>query len=327
MVNLTFIYMNNKYIKSINYNETLIVDELKLYASILYIDIKNLCFLINGKKLSINYKQKIKDFNKKNLVINVFYLDIQNVKNNNEQLDYIICPECEEPASFIINNDKISIDSCVNNHNLSNLSIDEFMSFQCIKKSDIKCFKCKNIKSYYNNFFICSCGDYICPLCKSEHINKDHKLTIYKNKLFYCNKHIYEFVSFCNNCHINLCKVCEEEHKSHKIILLKKIIPNNIDEINNEFEDFKKIVNEYKTGFKTIKKKFNNYIDNITNKLELYDKLYTIMYNSFQSLQNYENIKNINNLKTNKFNANISKKYESTKNSINNLIEKDNNNK
>ena len=103
-------------------------------------------------------------------MINVFNLDIKNIKRN-EQLDYLICPECEEIALITFNKDKISIENCPNNHKLSNLSIDEFMNFQYINQSYIKCSQCKNSISLYNNFFICTCGEYICPLCENKHLN------------------------------------------------------------------------------------------------------------------------------------------------------------
>ena len=64
-------------------------------------------------------------------MINVLNLDIKSIRRN-EQLDYLICPECEEIALITFNKDKISIENCPNNHKLSNLSIDEFMDFQHI---------------------------------------------------------------------------------------------------------------------------------------------------------------------------------------------------
>ena len=140
---ITFIYINNKYSKKIKNNNTLIVDELKSFGSIISNNINQLYFLCDGKKISFNNKHKIKDFNRKNLLINVFNLDIKNIKRN-EQLDYLICPECEEIALITFNKDKISIENCPNNHKLSNLSIDEFMNFQNLNY--IECFKCNNIK-------------------------------------------------------------------------------------------------------------------------------------------------------------------------------------
>ena len=324
MTKIIFIYLNNKYTKTIKNSNVLIANELKSYSSIFSKNIKKLYFLYNGKQLSINTKKKIIDFNKKHLVINVFNLDIKNLKKK-EKIECVLCPECEEIATITFNKDKISIDNCPNNHKLSNLSIDEFMHFQNNNQSHIKCFQCKNNKSYYNHFFICTCGQYICPLCEKKHrINKDHKLIDYKIKNFICNKHIYEFVSYCNTCNINLCNKCEENHKTHKIMIYKKIIQNQKNELDKIY-DYNTKINKYKKDFLKIKECLNNYINNILNKLDEYDIFYNYIFNVFQQLKNYENIKLIQNLKNYRFTEGFNNIYESIKNNLNYLLEKDRN--
>ena len=90
-----------------------------------------------------------------------------------------------------------------------------------------------------NNFYICSCKEYICQLCINKHQeNFNHNLIDINNRYSICNKHIIKFISYCSICKLNLCEKCEIEHEKHKnkILIYKKEIPNEkkINEIKKE---------------------------------------------------------------------------------------------
>ena len=251
MSEITFVYMNNKYNQIIKNKEILIAKELINYANILNKNINQLYFIHNGRYLSINNKKRIKDFHKKNIIIFVFKLDNNNSKNKeNRKLTSIICPECEDIAIVNSNDSKVSIENCVNNHKITNLSIDNFLYLQNYNYSEIKCLECLNKSIYYDNFYICSCKNYICPICIKKHKNKnkDHTLIDYQKRFNNCQEHNNEFKLYCQNCNINLCFSCQEErHNNHKILNLKEIKPNenNINEIYIQINNSKDKINEF----------------------------------------------------------------------------------
>ena len=207
MVKITFVYMENKYDMIIKNKEILISNLLINYSSILNITINQLYFIYNGKNLSINNKKRIIDFKKMNIIIFVFNLEInKNKENKNKKITSIICSECENIAIANNYDSKLSIENCVNNHKVTDLSVDAFLYLQYYK-SEIKCIECQNNIIYYNIFYICSCENLICPLCKKLHKekNKEHNLIEYKNRFNYCQEHNKEFKLYCQYCNIYLC--------------------------------------------------------------------------------------------------------------------------
>ena len=99
--------MENKYNMAIENNEILISDAFINYVSILNKNINELYFIHNGKYLSIDNNKKIIDFIKQNIII--------------------ICSECENFAIANSYDFKLSIENCVNNHKITDLSIDVFL--------------------------------------------------------------------------------------------------------------------------------------------------------------------------------------------------------
>jgi len=230
---------------------------------------KNLIFLYKGKNILENKDILNKIKNKNNIIITVIKKNI--IKNN---IENIICPECQELTFLNINEDNIiKLDNCINNHK-KEYSINEFIENQEneeIKENKIKCDICNNDKSLYNNnFYICTCKKNICQLCIINHTkDKDHNVLYYNQKYSFCNKHLFEFISYCSLCNMNLCKNCEKEHEKHKnkIILYKK---EKLDdkkkkeiEIEIEIKNNLEKINEYKNEINQIKDMFNVYIKNI----------------------------------------------------------------
>ena len=221
MTIITFIYENNQFTKIDNDKNKLLIHILFEYSSIINKDIKELYFMINGKKLNFKNKEKISNLEKDNVTIIVLNLK----KKENKELNQIICPECKNMAILNFDGDKILLNNCINKHSYIHYSMNEFMKNQIVE--ELKCDSGKNDKYLYNDkFYICSCKKNICQLCAKSHDRK-HKMIKYNDKFYKCIKHNDNFISYCNNCYMNLYEKCEEMHDNkHKIILFKEKKPN-----------------------------------------------------------------------------------------------------
>ena len=160
---------------------------------------KDLIFLYKGKKIEINNKKLMYKLNNNIRILVINKQMNKQLKNKND--DYITCPICSNLSYLNINkNDyNISLYNCVNNHQINNLSIDEYIKNQ--NKDKIKCAFCNNSKNLYNqNFFICTCGKYLCKLCSEKHNIKNHNVIEYDKRYTVCNNHGKEFISYCKDC-------------------------------------------------------------------------------------------------------------------------------
>ena len=145
-------------------------------------------------------------------------IKIENIIKSKE----IIYPKCNENILIKIDNYKINLFNCKNNHNIDNILLNEYENNIDISK--IICDNCKiNNKSntYNNEFYRCNiCKINLCPLCKSKH-NINHKIINYDNKNYICEIHNKEYIKYCNNCKSNICMICLKEHKNYSIIDLE----------------------------------------------------------------------------------------------------------
>jgi len=231
-----------------------------------------------------------------------------------------------------INEGKITLKNCCNNHKLQNLSISLFINLQNnTGKKDNYCANCNNNLNYYNLFYACSCNNFICPLCIDEHNkkNENHYQIINNKKFIICDKHNSLFNSFCNKCNKNLCNKCENEHKEHKLVFFKAIIPNtkSIIDIKNEIEIFKNNLDKFKEDLNKVKEKYIELESNINIKFNNYNILYNIIQNLIENLDNeentYENLITIIHLNLKKFNKELFTLFENIKLKYYNLIEKE----
>ena len=109
----------------------------------------------------------------------------------------VICPECGEESIIELNDYKITLSNCINNHYLSNILINEYIDYQKIDESKIICHNCSKIKSnIYNNqlYKCCSRNINLCPLCKDKH-DKKHLIIDYELKNYLCNIHGERYIS------------------------------------------------------------------------------------------------------------------------------------
>ena len=169
---------------------------------------ESLLYLYQGEKIKSEKKLEdiISQLDKQNKSMKIL---VQTIKKTNLNINnfvkpkYIVCPECNEKARMKIEDYKIHIFDCINNHDKTIL-LDEFNNKLDISK--IKCNNCDNNKSKTHDklFYKCfNCNINLCPLCKSTHDNK-HSIINYDLKDYICNQHNKEYIKYCKECKLNL---------------------------------------------------------------------------------------------------------------------------
>ena len=270
-------------------------------------EIKNptsLFYLYNGNKLNLDLTLNELIGRDNNNAQNIKILVNPCIDNNPINIYYrpkfIICPQCEENARIKIQNFKITIYECKNNHINNNISLKTFEETQKINLSKIICEKCKvNNKgsTHENKFYRCTnCKMNLCPLCKGEHVKKGHRIINYDDQYYKCDDHNESFVEYCNDCNKNLCFICQKLHYKHKRKSYLELLPN--------MEEVKSKINLLKIEID----KFTNWVSSIINKLieikensEIYFKIYEKIMNDFdESKRNYEILQNLNEINDNK---------------------------
>ena len=108
---------------------------------------KNLVYyLYNGDKINeeLTLEQIINNnnINKIKILVNLINEEIN--KNTIIRSKNIICPECKENIRIKIEDYKIKLYGCKNNHNLDNILLEEYEDTQNIDISKIKCEICKD---------------------------------------------------------------------------------------------------------------------------------------------------------------------------------------
>ena len=106
--------MRRKYQKIIKNPNILLSEEINKLSSTLQISLDNLYCLYHGQSLN-NTRIKISDFKKMNLFIYIFNITKIKVKSD-DQLNNLLCPSCEKLISMTINEGKITLKNCCNNH-------------------------------------------------------------------------------------------------------------------------------------------------------------------------------------------------------------------
>ena len=269
-------------------------------------------FLYNGSLINLDLKlsQIINDTDKefKRMILLVDETS-EEFATPDKEIKNIICPKCKEICFININNYKIFLNKCKNQHNIENLLLNDFESQQTIDLKTIKCDNCTNNKSNCNNFYKClNCEKNLCPQCKSNH-DKSHKTINYDEKDYKCSKHFESFNSYCKNCNKNLCPLCKEdnEHIGHEIILFNDLeinessLKENLKELKTKIELLKKEVNKITYKLEYIIKNMENYYNinqQIINNYEPNKRNYQILYN-IKELNNSSIIKDIDEIVSN----------------------------
>ena len=287
-------------------------DICQKYANKIEIDKNNLYFSYNGKagkefNEELMFEEMINSEDKTRNLMTILVFSNE-LKNNSVITDIIkskdvICPECKESIKMDIVNYKVILSDCKNNHKFDKILLNEFDDTQKIDRIKIICDICEtsNKSNAYNKqFFRCNtCQKKICPLCQSKH-DKSHKMINYDDKNYVCETHNEIYNSYCEKCKINLCTMCEGEHK-HKKIYFKDIIINK-DDLIAQMEEIKKNIVLFNNRAKFI----INIVNDVLDKINKYYKIYEDIINNYDDKnKNYEILCNLNKIKYNNINQEL----------------------
>ena len=298
MVDIEFNYQQKKTVIQAKIDDSF-TNVISKFISKTKLDLNNIFFLSNGKNLNKNEKVKsiMSESEKRNKKMIILVYDINNTINigntNIIKSKDIICPICQENCLFNLRNFRIKLYGCKNGHKTENIKLKDFNKTQVIDISKIKCDKCKSknkSETFNNEFYVCyECKMNLCPLCKSVH-DKTHSIINYDNKNYVCNKHNETLFKYCEDCKIDMCLSCVDEHKGHNIqsyednlVNLKhpKSILNYLD---NSINKFKKNLEEAIFKFKSIKENLDIYYNLFNDMLNKYEKNknrnYNFLFNS-----------------------------------------------
>ena len=273
-------------------------------------------FLYSGEKISLNTTKKLSELNNKdtNITISVYLKEeSSNISSNTKVINAmpspklkespnIICPKCKNVAEIIIDNNKITLLNCGNNHIIPDIYLNDFINTQYIDESLIKCDLCKKNKIELNEMnskiFICKCGIYVCYDCIAKH--EHHKFIDYNKKSFFCAEHGKIFNGFCKSCNKNICLVCTgDKHKTHEKILFKHIAPNEkfMNDLKASSNELTEKINKFKNDLKDLVNVFISISNNIQNDLTIYLNLIQNITKDYnRDATNYQQIKNILNI-------------------------------
>ena len=144
-------------------------------------------YLYNGDKINeqLTFDKIVNDKNINKIKILVYLINEELNMNNITKSKNIICPECKENIRIKIEDYKIKLYECKNNHIIDNIILEEYEKTQNIDISKIKCDICKEKNkgnTRDNLFYRCiKCKINICPLCKLKH-KKSHNIINYELK-------------------------------------------------------------------------------------------------------------------------------------------------
>ena len=263
-----------------------------------------------GLNEELTFEQTANSEDKKRNKMNILVYENQTeiIINNKIKSKNIICPECKENIKMDLKDYKINLYDCINGHRTDNILLNEFEETQMIEQDKIICEICQKNKknnSYENKFFNClTCTKNICSLCTLNH-SKEHKIINYDEKYYICHKHNDKFISYCEECKINLCLLCNE-HKVHKRILFTDIFPDK-DNLMKRKEELKNNLERFIKEIDYFKKILVNILSDVSNKMNLYYKINEDIINNYcnNTNRNYETIYYLNQFLNNNINNDI----------------------
>ena len=206
------------------------------------------------------------------------------------------------------------------------------------------CGQChKNKPNDLFNFSFCKrCKKTLCFECCKNHYHDNPNVLLSNNKNsnlisisqidFNCQRHNKEFISFCRDCSINLCKDCEDIHdNSHKIIEFEEIKLNNEEIENLEFNinlakkrialfdikilKFIQSLHKLETLYLQLLNLYNEFISVYKEQISFSEMILSIYKNaSLNHKYNYQIIQNVRNLKFNIRGIPIKNSYDFTTN-------------
>ena len=149
---------------------------------------------------------------------------------------------------------------------------------------------------------------------------KDNSKDSFKD--FLCLEHNANFISFCKKCRKNICKECSDtEHKNHFVSQFYELLPSNEEiiqlknSIDNEINDVSIfLVETFNKWMKELQEKFNELIEILKAK----NNLYNFIINCYETKEfNYQNIYNIKIIAENQLKRNpLTQEIQTLKNII-----------
>ena len=227
-------------------------------------------------------------------------IPIKDIDIDVKKYSTIKCPnkKCFADAIININPSFFEINSYCGQH-IYKIDIIDFIlsSFKEDKETCSFCDKTYgDIKNINSNLYKCSCGKNICEECKKTKLKKNKKKHILidfkeKDNKCFCDK---TYIMFCLNCNKNLCHLCLENHKDHKMIKNKIIQKEQLKQLKEKLQNQKNIIKEFN---KIIDEWLQDVVDRINEykkKLDLYAKINEVIIEKYNSSNNsYQANKNV----------------------------------
>ena len=301
MVEIEFEYLQNKIVIYANLSDYFSNISYKFYQKA-GADPNSIIFFAHSQKITEDKKLEdiMEETEKFNqkIIISVYPININNNNKIIEQSKEIICPKCLKQCRIKFNDYFVELFGCVNNH-ITKMRLDEFEENQKIDLAKIKC-----------------------DVCKIKNIG-----SIYNDKFFYCQ-----------NCKVNLCSLCKEEHNNNNHLIInynqknylcsyhneyytkycqdcksnicskcyKDHLDHNVESLeeiisdpDNKREELDKIQNEVNIFINNVKRIISGLNELIVN-MESYNKILNNIYNNYDvKNKSYQSLDNMNQININ----------------------------
>ena len=262
----------------------------------------------NSKAISSSIEiEKNKEPKKKQKYEKYFQIKRETENEEKKTFNDIVCPKCE--TSAIIENDdnlRLRVINCGNFHRVSNVNYDKLEEFEehlfdmsVENQEKLKCNICNcrkiNITPPEDQFYICSCGANLCKQCLITHNEPKHYKFEVENKNYKCFIHGKEFNSYCIDCNMNICELCNEDHPEHEILKYQHLKPKNsyIEEITKEVEKQTNILSQFvESSEKILIDVINSIKDYINKYIKIENTLLNRYKNNFINFQLLQNLRN-----------------------------------
>ena len=197
--------------------------------------------------------------------------------------DIYRCHLCKELLTTKIKEEGefINIDYTCPNHHFGSLDISLFLSkISYFSFIYAKCSKCGEKQSKEIFYFCKDCEEIYCQKDIKECRIAKEKIVSLEDLDYLCVLHKKDYISYCEECNINLCNICSEseEHKSHKKYFFKDKLLGK--EENDSIDQF------IQKG-KITKNKFEAEIENLLNKIKEEDFIINMKNNVDEKIHIY----------------------------------------
>ena len=194
MAEIEFIY-NSEYTIIPCYRNEKLKDIIQRYKNKIRNNLSSVYYLYSGNiiyniELTFDQIANQLDRERNKMTIQINPINITNEKNIIKP-KLILCPKCKKNSRIKINDYKINIYGCENNHNTNNILFNEYFNLQNIDESQVLCYICKSKKcdSYNRIFYRCNiCNINLCVRCKYNHEKNHNNNSIieYDKKYYIC---------------------------------------------------------------------------------------------------------------------------------------------